>query len=77
MPVTAGGGLALGLRRRRGRSGLYQFGDAGFLPGLHPGKALGRRRAFSVPFADRGYDIRTMLRGGATDEEILEAVARI
>ena len=32
---------------------------------------------FLCLFADRGYDIRTMLRGGATDEEILEAVARI
>ena len=28
---------------------------------------------FLCLFADRGYDIRTMLRGGATDEEILEA----
>lgn len=32
---------------------------------------------FLCLFADRGYDIRTMLRGGATDEEIREAVARI
>ncbi len=28
-------------------------------------------------FADRGYDLRTMLRGGATDEEIAQAIARI
>lgn len=28
-------------------------------------------------FADRGYDLRTMLRGGATDEEIADAIARI
>ena len=32
---------------------------------------------FLCLFADRGYDIRTMLRGGATTEEIREAVARI
>ncbi len=28
-------------------------------------------------FADRGYDLRTMLRGGATDEEIALAIARL
>ena len=28
-------------------------------------------------FADRGYDLRTMLRGGATDEEIADAIGRI
>ena len=28
-------------------------------------------------FADRGYDLRTLLRGGATDEEISLAIARI
>ncbi len=28
-------------------------------------------------FADRGYDLRTLLRGGASDEEIRSAVARI
>lgn len=28
-------------------------------------------------FADRGFDIRTMLRGGASDEEIAEALGRI
>ncbi len=28
-------------------------------------------------FADRGYDLRTMLRGGATDEEISLAIARL
>lgn len=28
-------------------------------------------------FADRGYDLRTLLRGGATDEEIAAAVGRI
>ena len=32
---------------------------------------------FLCLFADRGYDIRTMLRGGATTEEIRNAVARI
>ena len=32
---------------------------------------------FLCLFADRGYDIRTMLRGGATTEEIRDAVARI
>jgi cyclic pyranopterin phosphate synthase len=32
---------------------------------------------FLCLFADRGYDIRTMLRGGATDEEIRLAVGRI
>ena len=32
---------------------------------------------FLCLFADRGYDIRTMLRGGASVEEIEEAVARI
>jgi cyclic pyranopterin phosphate synthase len=32
---------------------------------------------FLCLFADRGYDIRTMLRGGATDEEIKLAVGRI
>ena len=32
---------------------------------------------FLCLFADRGYDIRTMLCGGATDWEISEAVARI
>ncbi len=32
---------------------------------------------FLCLFADRGYDIRTMLRGGATDEEIKLAAARI
>ena len=28
-------------------------------------------------FADRGYDLRTLLRGGATDEEIRDAIGRI
>ncbi len=28
-------------------------------------------------FADRGYDLRTLLRGGATDDEIALAIARI
>ena len=28
-------------------------------------------------FADRGYDLRTLLRGGATDDEIADAIARI
>lgn len=28
-------------------------------------------------FADRGYDLRTLLRGGATDEEIASAISRI
>lgn len=28
-------------------------------------------------FADRGYDLRTLLRGGATDEELREAIGRI
>lgn len=32
---------------------------------------------FLCLFADRGYDIRTMLRGGGTDEEIADAVSRI
>lgn len=32
---------------------------------------------FLCLFADRGYDLRTMLRGGATDQEIEEAISLI
>lgn len=34
-------------------------------------------RLFLCLFATEGYDLRTMLRGGATDQEIDEAIARI
>lgn len=34
-------------------------------------------RLFLCLFADSGFDLRTMMRGGATDEEMIEALGRI
>ena len=59
------GATATARRDRR-----HRVGDAGVLPRLHARAPLDRRQALHVPLrAPQGYDLRALLRGGASDDD--------
>ena len=65
--------LALPRRRRRNRHD--RLGHPTLLRRLHTRAAIGRRQALHLPVRHHGHDLRAMLRGGATDEELAERAA--
>ena len=52
-------------------------GDPAVLPRLHPRPAVGRAIAIHLPFAGAGHDVRSPLRGGASDEALRAQVASV
>ena len=61
-------------RRRHG--GLHRVGEPAVLPELQSPAADGGRQAALLPVRDRGDDVKTLMRSGASDEEIAALVRR-
>ena len=72
------GRRALALQGRLRRNRLHLFGHPGVLQGLYARAAL-RRRLASIPACSppQGTDLRGLIRGGAIDEEISAAIAKV
>ncbi|MFU0841704.1 MAG: GTP 3',8-cyclase [Burkholderia sp.] len=69
-------------KRWRYKDGAGEFGCISSVTQAFCGECSRARlsmdgRLYLCLFADEGYDLRTMLRGGATDAEIEEAIGRI
>ena len=64
------GRRALALPGRRRRDRRHRVGHAAVLRRLHARADLGRREDLHVPLRRRGHDVRALLRGGATDDEL-------
>jgi hypothetical protein len=60
-----------------GRDRRHQQRDPGLLPRLQPRPPVHRGQAVPVPVRHPGYDLRSLLRGGASDADISRAIAAI
>ena len=71
IPTTRRSRRALALPRRQRRDRRHLLGHAGLLPRLHA-RAARRPTASSTPACSppTAHDLRALLRGGATDDEI-------
>ena len=71
------GRAALPLPRRRGRGRRHLLGHTAVLRGLHAGADLRRGQLYTCLFAVRGTDLRALIRRGATDDDLRDAIAGV